>query len=168
MAAGLRLGPGQRLLTIPATELAREYLGRPLPNTALLGAVAAATGVVTLASVRRAIVDRFDARGRLLLVGQQCGQPSHAVSRHLRDRAVRVVQAHPGAAATAFEEDETVCPDSGHPRAHAAREVGDIDVTDAGHGGVEEIVAVRVGFPEMHRHEDIGSLVAAPVRRAAS
>src|SRR6476659_7268400 len=27
----------ERLLTVPATELAREYLGRPLPNAALLG-----------------------------------------------------------------------------------------------------------------------------------
>src|SRR5690606_16468187 len=63
--AGVRLAPGQRLLTVPATELAREYLGRPLPNTALLGAVAAATGVVSLQAVRHAIVARFDARGRL-------------------------------------------------------------------------------------------------------
>ncbi|GAB3262369.1 2-oxoacid:acceptor oxidoreductase family protein [Nocardioides dilutus] len=67
--AGLRLEPGQRALTVPATELARERLGHPLPNTALLGAVAAATGVVSLAAVRRAIADRFDSRGRLMVAG---------------------------------------------------------------------------------------------------
>ena len=27
----------ERLLTVPATEIAREHLGRPLPNTVLLG-----------------------------------------------------------------------------------------------------------------------------------
>lgn len=66
-AAGLGLGARQRALPVPATDLAREHLGRAMPNTALLGAVAAATGIVTLASVRRAIVDRFDTRGRLLV-----------------------------------------------------------------------------------------------------
>ena len=40
-------------VTVPATELAREHLGRPLPNAALLGAFAALTGVVTLESRRR-------------------------------------------------------------------------------------------------------------------
>ena len=42
---GSRLRPGQRVVTVPATDLSRELLGRPLPNTALLGAVAAVTGV---------------------------------------------------------------------------------------------------------------------------
>ena len=35
----------ERVLTVPATELAREHVGRPLPNAALLGAFAALTGV---------------------------------------------------------------------------------------------------------------------------
>ena len=66
-SAGLRLRPGQHALTVPATDLAREHLGRAMPNTALLGAVAGATGVVSLHAVRRAIAERFDARGRLLV-----------------------------------------------------------------------------------------------------
>lgn len=66
-AVGLWLRPGQRALLVPATDLAREHLGRALPNTALLGAVAAATGVVSLHAVRRAIAERFDSRGRLLV-----------------------------------------------------------------------------------------------------
>jgi pyruvate ferredoxin oxidoreductase gamma subunit len=52
------LGPG-RLVTVPATELARAHLGRPLPNAALLGAFAKITGVVSLASVAGAIRQRF-------------------------------------------------------------------------------------------------------------
>jgi pyruvate ferredoxin oxidoreductase gamma subunit len=44
---------------VPASDLAREHLGRPLPNAALLGAFAAITGVVTLASVAAAIRERF-------------------------------------------------------------------------------------------------------------
>lgn len=46
-------------VTVPATELARKHLGRPLPNAALLGAFAALTGVVALESVTTAICSRF-------------------------------------------------------------------------------------------------------------
>ena len=49
----------ERLLAVPATELAREHLGRPLPNVPLLGAFAALTGVITLPSVAAAIRERF-------------------------------------------------------------------------------------------------------------
>jgi pyruvate ferredoxin oxidoreductase gamma subunit len=49
----------EHCLTIPASELAREHLGRPVPNAPLLGALAALTGVVSLASVEKAIRDRF-------------------------------------------------------------------------------------------------------------
>jgi pyruvate ferredoxin oxidoreductase gamma subunit len=44
---------------LPATALAREHLGKPLPNAALLGAFAAVTGTVTLASIAGAIRERF-------------------------------------------------------------------------------------------------------------
>jgi pyruvate ferredoxin oxidoreductase gamma subunit len=50
---------GKRVVTVPATALAREHLGRPLPNAALLGAFAALTGQVGLDSVVAAIRDRF-------------------------------------------------------------------------------------------------------------
>lgn len=49
----------ERLRTLPATEIARRRLGRPLPNAALLGAFSALTGVVSLASVAEAIRMRF-------------------------------------------------------------------------------------------------------------
>jgi pyruvate ferredoxin oxidoreductase gamma subunit len=52
----------RRCLTVPATEIAREELGRPLPNAALLGAFAALTGEVSLESVSAAIRERFPGR----------------------------------------------------------------------------------------------------------
>jgi pyruvate ferredoxin oxidoreductase gamma subunit len=49
-----------QVLTVPATEIAREHLGRPLPNAVLLGAFAAFTGAVSLESVVAAIHRRFE------------------------------------------------------------------------------------------------------------
>jgi len=45
----------ERLLTCPATELALEHLGRPLPNAVLLGGFAALTAQVTLGAIAAAI-----------------------------------------------------------------------------------------------------------------
>ncbi|MGO8873761.1 MAG: 2-oxoacid:acceptor oxidoreductase family protein [Acidimicrobiales bacterium] len=53
-----RLDPG-RLLACPATELALEQLGRPLPNAALLGGFAALTGELSLDALDTAIRHRF-------------------------------------------------------------------------------------------------------------
>ncbi len=49
----------ERVITVPASELAREHLGRPLPNAALLGGFAALTGVVSVEAVTTAIRRRF-------------------------------------------------------------------------------------------------------------
>ncbi len=49
----------ERLLTVPASSFAREHVGQPRPNAALLGGLAELTGVVTLESVVAAIRDRF-------------------------------------------------------------------------------------------------------------
>ena len=49
----------ERLLTVPATALAREHVGRPLPNAVLLGGFAAFTGVVSIAAVAKALRERF-------------------------------------------------------------------------------------------------------------
>lgn len=49
----------EHIQTVAATDLAREHLGRPLPNAALLGGFAALTTVVSLGSVASAIRDRF-------------------------------------------------------------------------------------------------------------
>jgi pyruvate ferredoxin oxidoreductase alpha subunit len=48
-----------RIATVAATELAREHVGRPLPNAALLGAFARLTGAVSMESVAAAIRERF-------------------------------------------------------------------------------------------------------------
>lgn len=55
-----RHDPG-RLLTVPASELARTRLGRPIPSCALLGGLVAQTGLVRLESLERAIGERFSA-----------------------------------------------------------------------------------------------------------
>ena len=47
------------VLAIPASEIAKAQIGRPLPNTALLGGFAAMTRVVTLQGITRAISEKF-------------------------------------------------------------------------------------------------------------
>lgn len=49
----------EHITTVPASEIARAILGRPLPNAALLGAMSALTELVDLSSVEEAIKDRF-------------------------------------------------------------------------------------------------------------
>jgi len=51
-----------RVVTVPASDLARSRLGRPLPNTALLGALAGLTGVVALSALQEAIRTRFNGK----------------------------------------------------------------------------------------------------------
>ena len=58
----LKKTDADHLVTVPASELAREHLGRPLPNAALLGAMSALTGLVDIASVEGAIKQRFHGR----------------------------------------------------------------------------------------------------------
>lgn len=54
------------VVTIDATAIALAELGRPIMNTALLGAFAAVTDVLTLESVATVIADRFSGEtGRL-------------------------------------------------------------------------------------------------------
>lgn len=77
-----------RVVTVPATEIARTHLGRPLPNAALLGAFAALTGVVSLEAVTAAIEERFAgetgrsnanaAAAAFGAVRQRLGEPAHA------------------------------------------------------------------------------------------
>ena len=45
--------------TVPATDLAMRILGRAITNTAMLGVVARATGVVKMDSIEKAVKDRF-------------------------------------------------------------------------------------------------------------
>ena len=61
------------LATCPATELALEHLGRPLPNAALLGGFADLTGQVSLSAIDAAIRERF-----VGAVGEKNSAAAHA------------------------------------------------------------------------------------------
>ena len=52
----------ERLITVPATDIALKHLGRPLPNAVLLGGFAALAGLVTLDAVAHAIRDKFSGK----------------------------------------------------------------------------------------------------------
>jgi pyruvate ferredoxin oxidoreductase gamma subunit len=51
-----------RNLIVPASDIALKHVGRAMPNAALLGGFAAATGRVTIDSVCAAIQDRFPSK----------------------------------------------------------------------------------------------------------
>lgn len=48
-----------KVWTVPATEIAIKILGAPITSTAMLGAVARVTGVVSLESIKKAVEERF-------------------------------------------------------------------------------------------------------------
>ncbi len=52
----------ERLLTVPATELAMKHVGRPVPNAVLLGGFAAISDVITLDAVSEAIKQKFSGK----------------------------------------------------------------------------------------------------------
>lgn len=67
---------GCRTISYDATSIALEALGKPIVNTAMLGALAGASGLVSLESLLRAVGDVFPGR-----VGE--------LNRGLADRAYR-------------------------------------------------------------------------------
>lgn len=81
------LAPG-RVVTVPATELAREHVRRPLPNAALLGAFAGVTAVVGIESVCAAIRDRFPGR-----IGEANVAAAEAAHELVRPRPLELVHA---------------------------------------------------------------------------
>jgi pyruvate ferredoxin oxidoreductase gamma subunit len=84
----LRRLPEARVLTLPATDIAREHLGRPLPNAILLGGFAAFTGVVSLDSVLLAIRRRFDGQ-----IGERNASGATAAHDYVRSRTEARVHA---------------------------------------------------------------------------
>ncbi|HED39383.1 MAG TPA: hypothetical protein ENJ13_03015 [Chromatiales bacterium] len=56
-------GDGFRWLCLPASEIGERHLGRPLPNTVLLGALAAATQWVSLAALEKAVANHLARKG---------------------------------------------------------------------------------------------------------
>jgi pyruvate ferredoxin oxidoreductase gamma subunit len=78
----------RRVATVPATELAREHLGRPLPNAALLGGFAALTGQVSLQAVSDAIRARFAGA-----VGEGNVKAAEAAYEHVKQTIGRLTDA---------------------------------------------------------------------------
>jgi pyruvate ferredoxin oxidoreductase gamma subunit len=50
------------MLAVPATELARRHIGKPIPNAALLGGFAALSPLVSIGAVEAALRERFAGR----------------------------------------------------------------------------------------------------------
>ncbi len=50
---------GGSVWTVPATDIAIRILGREITNTAMLGVVARATGIVKMESIEKAVKERF-------------------------------------------------------------------------------------------------------------
>jgi 2-oxoacid:acceptor oxidoreductase gamma subunit (pyruvate/2-ketoisovalerate family) len=48
-----------KVWTVPATEIAIKFLGVPITSTAMLGAVARTTGVVSIKSIEKSVMERF-------------------------------------------------------------------------------------------------------------
>ncbi|MBL8316995.1 MAG: 2-oxoacid:acceptor oxidoreductase family protein [Burkholderiaceae bacterium] len=69
----------ERLITVPATEIALKHLGRPLPNAVLLGGFAALAGLVSLDAVVHAIRHTF--KGAIAEANVAAAGDAHAVVR---------------------------------------------------------------------------------------
>ncbi len=55
----LKLKTTATVETIPATEIALEIVGRPIPNAIMIGAFCSITGLVSLEAVQQAIMEKF-------------------------------------------------------------------------------------------------------------
>ncbi|MCP5073836.1 MAG: 2-oxoacid:acceptor oxidoreductase [Rhodobacteraceae bacterium] len=64
-----------RITTVAATELALRHLGRPTPNTVLLGAMTAVVNEVNLSSVFKAIEHKFP--GKIGELNKTAAQAAH-------------------------------------------------------------------------------------------
>jgi 2-oxoacid:acceptor oxidoreductase gamma subunit (pyruvate/2-ketoisovalerate family) len=54
-----------RLFAVDATGIALEVLGRPITNTSMMGALAGATGVLSMDSVAQVLEERFGKKGAM-------------------------------------------------------------------------------------------------------
>ena len=57
-----RENPRGSVVTVPATEIALEHVGRPLPNAALLGGFSVLSGLIDLQSIEAAIKQKFQGK----------------------------------------------------------------------------------------------------------
>lgn len=92
LADYVRDWPADRLLTVPATEMARKHVGRPVPNGPLLGSFAAASGLIQLESVIKAIRGRFT--GKIAEGNIAAATEAYNTARAAIDEAKRKEDAH--------------------------------------------------------------------------
>jgi pyruvate ferredoxin oxidoreductase gamma subunit len=78
----------ERLLTCPATEIAIEHVGRPLPNAVLLGGFAALTKQVTMQAIEQAVKERFEG-----VVGERNVAAANAAFKFVIDREEELARA---------------------------------------------------------------------------
>ncbi len=71
--------PKGHALCVPASEMAKQHVGRPLPNAALLGGFAAITGRIKLDSVLAAIRETFPGK-----IGEANAAAASAAYEHCR------------------------------------------------------------------------------------
>lgn len=77
----LKLTTEAQVVTIDATKIAMEILGRPIVNTIMLGAFCGATGQVSLESMNAAVSERFKGelgRKNLAAIKEAYERVSHA------------------------------------------------------------------------------------------
>lgn len=58
-ASEFKLDTDARVVTFPATQIAQEELGRPIMNTAIMGAFAGVSGAISFEAIERSIRSRF-------------------------------------------------------------------------------------------------------------
>lgn len=58
---------GFRWVSLPASQIGERHIGRPLPNTVLLGALAAGTGWVKLVALEQAIGNHLAGKGEAIV-----------------------------------------------------------------------------------------------------
>ncbi|QWW19672.1 2-oxoacid:acceptor oxidoreductase family protein [Schaalia sp. 19OD2882] len=84
--------PAGRIVTIPAFEIAKEHLGRPVPNVVMLAGAAALTGLIRLDSMSRAIRERFPGK-----IGEANVRAAAAAHDLVRSRIDEAATTHDGA-----------------------------------------------------------------------
>ena len=82
----LHTHPINRLATLPATEIALKHIGRPLPNSALLGGFSALSGEIGIDALLEAIGDKF--RGKTGMDNKDAANAAfHLVQEKMRHAA---------------------------------------------------------------------------------
>ncbi len=72
---GHRLGvEAAEVVTVDGTGIALEYLGRPIPNTALMGALTAATDLVAIESIESVLRERFGDKAEANVLAARAGR----------------------------------------------------------------------------------------------